>query len=382
MNYNAIILARKKRKKKRRTALLLDDATSTLSIRKQQRVNQDFPMVSQLENQGREYGICVWVSTQDPDLIVSSAKNANVKIYLPLSSGAGSQEMARSLGLNYDESMRAGSLTAGEAILKVGTRKFGTILIDVEQSNVDRSITIEQARRKSEPLRKKLLAHVRPRSQKLKAILAAEAGPKKQRMDGDAHLVMVAELPGCTISEFREKYKLTIKKEMALRNQNVERGFIEVVAMPVSGRGANPQITKLTQRGKDRLAVIGKTPSHHCRGSDEHIFWQMRGKIYLEKIVGCKASLEKTIGDTTFDVYGIDSNYKTVGIEIEMSSSTLSNIKKGLETKVDRLIIACKSKKIMDNLRAKAIQELGEQTANRVDWKQVGELYLTRDNSV
>jgi len=380
MKCHAIIPTRKKRKKKKRIAVILDDATSTLSIRKQQRINQDFPMVCQLEIQGREYGICTWVATQEPSLVVSSARNVNVKICMPLSSGADIQEMARSLGLEHDETVRARSLTLGEAIIKVGTREFGCILIDLERSMVDRSITVEEARRKSEALRKKLLSYVKPRSQKLKAILAAEAGAKKQRLDVDGYLVMVAESAGLMISELREKYRLSIQKEMSLRKESIKGGHIEEIEIKLSARGKNPKVPGLTQKGRDRLDALGKKTSHRCRGSVEHIFWQIRGGIFMEKVLGYKASLEHRVDDTSYDVHGINQDKHTAAIEIAMESSyQITNIEKGIKY-VDRLIVACKSRKIMENLKAKVIRELGQEVVRKVEFKLVKDLYIPKGN--
>lgn len=363
-----------------RIAILLDDVTGLFAVQKQQRIHQDFPLILQLQHQGREFGICVWAAAHEPRLVLSSVKNVNVRLMAPLSSGTDAEEMARNLGLDYAETMRAKDLKAGEGILKIGTRPFGCLLIQLEPSRLDRSITVEEARRKSEALRKKLLSYVKPRSQKVKAILVTEAGAKKQRLDVDGYLVMVAESAGLMISELREKYRLSIQKEMSLRKQSIKGGHIEEIEIKLSARGKNPKVPGLTQKGRDRLDALGKKTSHQCRGSVEHIFWQIRGGIFMEKVLGYKASLEHRVDDTIYDVHGINQDKRTAAIEIAMASSyQLTNIKKGIKY-VDRLIIACKSKKIMENLKAKVIRELGQEAARSVEFKLVKDLYLPKGN--
>lgn len=181
------------------------------------------------------------------------------------------------------------------------------------------------------------------------------------------------------ISEIREKYKFTIQKEMSLRKQNVERGYIVVREVTISVRGKNPKIPEVTQKGRERLAAsgLGRKVSHQGKGSAEHVFLQLRGKEFLEKVLGYRARLEATAGDKTFDVFGTDHDH-TVGMEIAMESSyQVTNIKKGLG-QVDRLIVACTSKTVMENLRGKVVRELGEQVANKVEFKLVKDLYLAR----
>lgn len=59
------------------------------------------------------------------------------------------------------------------------------------------------------------------------------------------------------------------------------------------------------------------------------------------------------------------------------SSYETTNIKKGLG-RVDRLIVACRSKTVMENLRGKVVRELGEQVTSKVEFKLVRDLYLAR----
>lgn len=257
----------------KRIAILLDDVTGLFAVQKQQRIHQDFPLILQLQNQGREYGMCIWAAAHEPRLVLSSAKNVNVRLMAPLSSGADAEEMARNLGLDHAEAMRAKNLVEGEAIIKVGSRPFGCLLVELGPSRVNRQLTVDQARRRSEELRRRLLSHVKPRSKKIEAILRAESGTTKKREDADSYLVKVAESTGLMISEIREKYKLTIQKEMSLRKQNVERGYIVVREVTISARGKNPKIPEVTRKGRERLAALGRKVSHQGKGSAEHVFW-------------------------------------------------------------------------------------------------------------
>lgn len=76
-------------------------------------------------------------------------------------------------------------------------------------------------------------------------------------------------------------------------------------------------------------------------------------------------------------MFGTDHDH-TIGIEIAMNSSyETTNIKKGLG-RVDRLIVACRSKTVMENLRGKVVRELGEQVTSKVEFNLVRDLYLAR----
>jgi hypothetical protein len=364
-----------------RIAAILDDATSLLAIQKQMRINQDFPMISQLENQGREYGICIWAAVQEPGLVLSSAKNVNVRIMMPLSSCYDCENMGRSMGLDGEEMIRAKNLETGEAIIKIGTRPVGPMLIQLERSKIDRNITVEQARQQSETIRKKLLSFVKLRSDKLKEILIVESRSRKKKEDMDSYLIKADESQGLMISEVREKYKFTTSRESNLRKQAIDMGYVEEVEVDVNGRGNNPKILRITEKGKDRLLALGIKQRHKGRGSPEHRFWQLRGKEYLQKVLGCRADIEKTIGETAFDVFGIGSDNRTVAIEIAMTPDyELVNIAKGVKN-TDRLITACRSSQMKENLKIKAAEELGSEIASQVEFIEVKDLYLSRSKN-
>lgn len=107
--------------------------------------------------------------------------------------------------------------------------------------------------------------------------------------------------------------------------------YIVVREVTISVRGKNPKIPEATQKGRERLAALGlgRKVSHQGKGSAEHVFWQFRGKEFIEKVLGLRACLERTINGSTFDVYGTDHDH-TVGMEIAMESSyQVTNIKKG-----------------------------------------------------
>jgi len=364
----------------KRNAIIVDDVTGLFSAEKERRIYQGVPLIAQLENQVREYGMCIWATAHEPRLVLSSAQNVNVQIMMPLSSGWDAAHMSRNLGLDHEQARRAAALEEGEAVIKIGTRPIGQLLVEVKRSTVNRQITVEQARQRSAALRRRLLSQVRPRSGRIEAILRSEAGTRRSREDADSYLVKVAESQGLMVSEIREKYRLTIQKEMSLRKQNVDRGRIEVHEIKISLRGRNPRVLKITQKGWDRLKALGCRPSHEGKGGPEHVFWQRRGKEYLEKVLGYRCSLERKTGNTTFDVFGVDGDHRTVGMEIAMDSGyQLVNIMNGIG-QVDRLIVACRSRKVMDNLKAAAVAQLGERAAARVEFREVKELYLARGN--
>ena len=53
----------------------------------------------------------------------------------------------------------------------------------------------------------------------------------------------------------------------------------------------------------------------------------------------------------------------------------ISNIKKGLQAGLDKLIVACKSKALMEALKKKTKDELGEEILKEIEFREVEEFY-------
>ncbi|MGB3479908.1 MAG: hypothetical protein WBB67_12200 [bacterium] len=142
-------------------------------------------------------------------------------------------------------------------------------------------------------------------------------------------------------------------KGTRITNRLVQKGLVKVHEINLGGRGGSVKFLELTEKGHEAIGMKPR-PGIGKGAGFEHEFWQCYVSEKLKNNQSVKkVAIEGRLLNKFIDIL-IETENEKIAVEIEMSQAHVKeNVAKDVESGCDRIIIACKDRKIMA-----AVQEI------------------------
>ena len=332
---------------KLRHGIFFDEAKRIFDVNKERQPASGIPIIDIICDRAREFGEALIVADQEPSKLTDSIKaNTFSKIMLSLGSGKDIEIMSRCMGLNQEQANYVHKLTTGQGIVKLaGETPFAitTPFFEIQKDMRDDQLPC-------------LDFSFKPR-------VFVEKFKEKQETfiskDAEQLLIDINDNLATPVTKRYEKLDVSAYRENKAKQLLLSNNFISEREISI-GKGGRPVIFEITDLGGEYLKSKGHTFKKYVRGP-EHRYWQHRIKQYFESW-GCKVYEEWRVGKKSIDIVVLCPNNRTMAIEVAMSPEhQIENIKKCLELKFHEVIIACKSKKVLDTIKTKAGTSLQKQ---------------------
>jgi hypothetical protein len=303
----------------------------------------------------RELGESVIIIDQCPSLLSLPARgNTWCTIVLNLKDAKDVNSAASSLLLEASDKKVLGRLDIGEAVAKIQGRWHKPFMIHVPHIPI-----------KKGSVNDKMISEVmRPYStySTSESVTIVEEKEIPQNEDSrkissgitSEEQILLKDIYSNKLSGVVERYKRlgwSRRKGNELKNSLVKKQFIDTEEIPTkSGRVI---VLKLTNVGKRICSKpITKRPTDIREGGITHEYWKNKyAQILKDK--GFDITFEKPIGEgKSVDVVATKKNIN-IAIEVETGrSDILSNIKKCLEAKFDKIIVVAINEKIESKVKS------------------------------
>lgn len=293
-------------------------------------VEKSPPPMTNLVSMGREFGLSILASTQMSHLLLRAFKdNAGTKIIGNIPDSKQRNEIASSLGMDFDDEKILGKLQKGiwacrvlgrtdTFLLKTPFVKKGNMIAEKELLAKSKPI-IDQLEMKRQEIESRLfLAHLE-KSQDRKNL---------PEIKNDAWQVLnhLLEHPWKFQNSIAKSLDLSSDKMQEAKKELLARGYVKVVKFTIE----RPEVHFiLTNHALLMLRNLGRDPKNigfwqciNSMPSYEHRYFQFLVYVGL-KDLGYSAKSEFKLGDRRVDVYA--EGEKRIACEIEKSTNDIEN---------------------------------------------------------
>ena len=286
------------RKASLRNLIVIDDCKSLVPIQEERRIHQGVPTFTEFLTQSREFGFGHILTDHLPTFLSSAVKAASyAKIMMPLGRGEDYLDMASSMGLSREQLRSAYGLGEHEAIVKLAGRWTKPFKIEIFPSNIDRNVRLEWIRDKG--FLDELMQDVTPRAERFKVWIEQKDDEEEMLFK---LLSFIYENPVLSVTERLKRLGWPIKKELKLREELINRGYIEMVRIRTGTVGRDPTLYEVTSKGKEWLEQKGyRFKPREGRGGPLHRYFVSRIKEHFERI-GAHVQAEVKVGDVWADL--------------------------------------------------------------------------------
>lgn len=356
-----------------RNIIVIDDCKSLLSIQEERRINQGVPTFTEFLTQSREFGFGHILTDHMPTFLASAAKAAShVKIMMPLGRGEDYWDMARCMGLDQEQLKSAYNLAEHEAIIKLGGRWAEPFKVEIFPSQVNRNISLEEIDNKG--MLDWLMEEVRPRAEVLK-------GWMDQRDEEGEGLLFrllsfIYENPELSVTERVHRLGWSTKRELKLREELMNRGYIDEVKVMPGRVGREPSLYEVTAKGKEWLEQKGyKLRPREGRGGPLHRYFVAQIRQHFER-AGAEVRAEVKVGDVWTDLLirlpGGERQAVQCCVANEIEDE-LRNLRRLAEVDwLDGLIFVAMDKRVLKAVKSKC-------KGIRADWRLIGDFLPNPD---
>lgn len=353
-----------------RHLIMFDEAKRVFDVNRSRQPASGYPPIDDLVGKIREFGEGLIVADHEPSKLSDSLKaNTNAKLWLTLGSGTDVQEMARTFGLDPEETDFTRTMQKGEALFKLADRDPVPVLLpDYE---LDKSMTEADIRDRMEPKLAALDSHERHRPDQFNEYCGITADDEDTGEDttevgeiAEALLASVTDTPFLSMSERYEAVDMDSKNGTVAKNELVTLGLVQEVEVPTGKPGRNPKLLELTAEGRTVLTNRGYDVPETGRRGIVHRYWQQQVKDYYEA-QGFEAEIEFSVGTQRIDVYA-EREAETVAVEVACSPEhEVTNIEKCLDYGVDQVQVVYLEETVKDRVES-AVQEAFGHVPDRV----------------
>ena len=218
----------------------------------------------------------------------------------------------------------------------------------------------------------------------------ARKEPTASSLTRDAidYLIEIAKHPFETVTERDARLGHSGYMGARLRDELAERGLVEPCRVNTGRRGGIIVLYQPTAAGWQHLKSVLRVQVDRPRGKGglEHQYWQhqaacwWRSRFPTGRVVVEDQSLGKAV-----DVAVYLPDGRKIATEIALGTAEkqlleVANIEADLGVGYDEVIVAASTQKDLDRIRRAVVQELGEDTTGKVEWRRLRELLEEPNN--
>lgn len=147
-----------------------------------------------------------------------------------------------------------------------------------------------------------------------------------------------------------------------VKNELIRRGLVTEYQVSL---GRINKFLEITPAGYTYLKV--QAPKHKGKGSPEHRYWQRRILHHYQNNLGLKAKIEGQRGEKLVDVAVMEEDGTLLAVEIALTAKNeLRNIKEDLAVGFHKVLIACKNKRVREEVEKKVAESLNDEDKRKV----------------
>ncbi|EMA41939.1 ATP-binding protein [Halobiforma nitratireducens] len=346
-----------------RHVVMFDEAKRVFDVNRERQPESGFPPIDDLMGKVREFGEALIIADHEPSKLTDSVKaNTNAKLWLSLGSGKDTAEMARTFGLDSEETDFTRTLEKGEAVLKLADRD--PVPLQLPGYPLEKTMTEADIRQRMQPELDPFSYAERVRPDPFLVAIGEQPEDDQEEDEpvgevAEALLASVAEEPFLSLSERYETIDVVARQGNAAKQELLTLGLIQESEVRTGTPGRNPKLLELTDAGRQALEDRGYDVADTGRRGIEHRYWQQQIKEAFET-QGFDAEIEFAVDQRRIDVYAVRGD-ETVAVEVARSPEhELTNIVKCLEYDVDRVEVAYLDTSVRDRIETAVREEFGE----------------------
>lgn len=346
--------------------ILFDEAKRVFDVNRERQPEAGFPPIDELVGKVREFGEALVVADHEPSKLTDSIKaNTAAKLWLSLGSGKDTDEMARTFGLESEETDFTRTLDLGEGLFKLANRD--PVPIELPDYDLEKTVTEADIRAQMAPKLEALAATDRVRPDAFWEATGLEpddetaddAGKCEVGEVAEALLASVIEEPFLSVSARYDAIDVVARQGNAAKQELLTLGLVRQVAVRNGRPGRNPTLLEVTREGRAVLEARGHEVAEVGRRGIEHRYWQHQIQQYYETR-GFEATIEYAVGQERIDVYA-ESDEETVAIEVARSPEhEVANIEKCLDVSVNRIEVVYLDEAVRKRIEAAVREAFGE----------------------
>jgi len=306
-------------------------------------------------------------------------ENARARFCFNLSSAKDIKNVSEDLGLKEDQEDEISSLKPGEAVVKIKDQRQDPFKIKVDPVLLE-DISEKEIKARNKELWKKVKQLITPREEKKEKSSQKKSSNKRTtkhgEMDKNSHVLLesIARFPYLSITERKDKLGWSNSRLSKTRQKLRKSGYIRKKRLqrPEGGRGSTMTILEATDKALDYLEKEGVETNYIGRGGAVHSYY-MQWFLDNLKDKNVDVDTEVTLDNVSVDLFLVKKSGETQAIEIEVTSAdnTLNKLESLLQ-KVDKVLIACSSKVLVDEFM-ESLEEMDIEQ-DRVSVKKIQEI--------
>jgi uncharacterized protein (DUF2249 family) len=349
-----------------RHLIMFDEAKRVFDVNRGRQPASGYPPIDDLVGKVREFGEGLIVADHEPSKLTDSLKaNTTAKLWLTLGSGTDIDEMARTFGLEREETDFTRTMEKGEALFKLSDRD--PVPIHLPDYTLTKTMTESDIRARMDPKLAALDHADRSRPERFQEYLGLKGDDEATDDEetttevgevAEALLASVNTDPFLSMSERYDAVDVDSKKGTAAKNELLTLGLVREVEVATGKPGRNPKLLELTPEGRSILEERGYDVAETGRRGIEHRYWQQQIKDYY-KAEGFEAEIEFAVGNKQIDVYAVRDE-ETVAVEVARSPEhEVANIEKCLAYDVDRVEVVYLADDVKKRIESAVQEEIG-----------------------
>lgn len=304
--------------------------------------------LTSMAREAREFKLGLVVSCQIPDAISDSVKNVYTRVLMSLPEGGNLKNFALSMGLTKEQQECNYSLAPGQAIIRLAGRYDKPFLAQFIDYPLEKNVSNEEIKEHMNSLLAGLDEKYCLKEQEEETKPASKA--EELTEDEKRFLIDVYNRP--FLNQEERAKALEISNTLIERiGYNIEKKDLgKILKIHFGGRGSSCKYIAFTKKG---FEAIGMKPDFKINKSNfEHSCWQDKIAKHFEK--DCKVEKEKILRakgrKKSIDV-ALETESGIIAVEVAMTSAyEKKNIIRDLEAGCIRVIVACKNKKVLEEV--------------------------------
>jgi DNA-binding MarR family transcriptional regulator len=346
--------------------LIFDEAKRIFDNSQEKNIHMGIPPIDYLVSYGRELGEGFIAADQEMTKLTDTLSACTgTKIAFQVS-GKNIEEVKRVFGLDDPQVEVLRQLPCGMAIVK--DEKYPRpFLAQMDYIKIGKNLTDREVVEHSKKFIEWLNKDVRPRSALLIESMKKEKKKREISKEEETFLINVAKRPELAVVERFEAIGLSNYKGNKILKSLSHKGFIKKVQVQTGQRGRQKIIVEITEKGKEYLDAAGIKIQSKGKGGPLHRYWQKKIKEFYEKR-GQEAVIEPNHDGVNTDVLVFTKESRRMAVEVALSSKNqVSNIQRDLKF-FDRVLVASDTKKLKEEIHAKARKVLSKDDITRVSY--------------
>ena len=196
----------------------------------------------------------------------------------------------------------------------------------------------------------RLKAHVTPRIQ----LESRAAGKFRLSSQAEQYLKDILRDPDIPFTTRGDRFGYTAHMTNKVKNELISKGLVNQYEVNL---GRVNKLLEITEAGYAYLKVEPR--KQRGKGSSEHKYWQRRIRCHYQDSLGLKAKIEGHRNKKLVDLSVTEEDGKLLAVEIAITAKNeIRNIREDLNVGFDKVMVACRNKKVKQQVDKKIEENL------------------------